>query len=201
MQSLAGPSGFGLRLSTDLSEQSLGFRVRLHRGCYDHCLFSSTLLLLTCPCIVVDFEMSLELLPCVSVAYLSNVSGQPHKGHCNQIVLPRHFQIGAARLLRLHGQYYKLGYYMVPNTKEDYIFLFGIAFYLRSIILLGSATKKRYSHDRAPPLERLQGDLFRSGVRNLPRGSTYTNIRELGPKIPYNGRNYGSQWLGSSEAD
>ena len=30
---------------------------------------------------------------------------------------------------------------------------------------------------------------------SLPRGSTYTTIRELGPKIPYYRRNYGSQFL------
>ena len=27
-----------------------------------------------------------------------------------------------------------------------------------------------------------------------PRGSIYTTIKELGPKIPYHGRNYGSQF-------
>ena len=31
-------------------------------------------------------------------------------------------------------------------------------------------------------------------IQGLPRGSTYTTIRELGPKIPYYRRNYGSQF-------
>ena len=31
---------------------------------------------------------------------------------------------------------------MVPNIEEDYILLLGIVFYIRSIILLGSITKK-----------------------------------------------------------
>ena len=32
--------------------------------------------------------------------------------------------------------------------------------------------------------------------KNLPRGSRYTTIRELGPQMPYYRRNYGSQFPG-----
>ena len=35
---------------------------------------------------------------------------------------------------------------------------------------------------------------LKSGFTKLPRGSIYTTIRELGPKIPYNGRNSASQF-------
>ena len=31
-------------------------------------------------------------------------------------------------------------------------------------------------------------------MTSKPRGSMYTTIRELGPKIPYDGRSYGSQF-------
>ena len=34
----------------------------------------------------------------------------------------------------------------------------------------------------------------RDDFRTIPRGSIYTTIRELGPKIPYYRRNYGSQF-------
>ena len=78
---------------------------------------------------------------------------QPHKGHCNQSVLPRHFRIGVARLLRPHAQYFRLGYHGTQYRARLYL-PFWYSMLTKEYNLAG------FHHQNATHMT----DLFRSGV-------------------------------------
>ena len=83
----------------------------------------------------------------------------------------------------LYEEYFIFGYYGTPLQSKIVSSFWGIVFYIRNIILLGSTTKKRCSYVPPSPPTLISSDLREYSLNNLNQGELWGTGESVGGMV------------------